>query len=365
MSPSLLVPIARRLMRQPAVAFHEAAVRSEVEAICREHGLTCQRDRFGNLLIEVKRGRVSRPTVLVAHLDHPGFEITARLPKGGLRAGFLGGVPAQYFRRGTRLRLLPAGGGARLGAALGRPKQLEFELIPDEAVRDRPAFAVWELEDFALRRGRIHGRACDDLIGVAASLATLIAASRSPGAVWLIGAMTRAEEIGFGGALALAASRWIPRNSLVISLETSRELPPVTMGDGVIVRVGDRSSIFDTQATRFLTEIAGDLQRRDREFQFQRALMQGGSCEGTVFSEAGYQTAAVCVALGNYHNCGPRRRIAAEYVSRADAERMVALLVSAAARAAKFAALTGRLRTRLARLADGSRERLLRSTRAG
>ena len=61
--------------------------------------------------------------------------------------------------------------------------------------------------------------------------------------------ISRAEEVGFQGALTVASSRQLPKDSLVISLETSRELPPVKMGQGVIIRVGDRASIFDSAAT--------------------------------------------------------------------------------------------------------------------
>ena len=46
--------------------------------------------------------------------------------------------------------------------------------------------------------------------------------------------------------------------------------------------------------------------------------MSGGTCEATAYQEFGFQTAAVCVALGNYHNCGPRNRIAAEFGVRID-----------------------------------------------
>ncbi|HAV61374.1 MAG TPA: hypothetical protein DCY13_03310, partial [Verrucomicrobiales bacterium] len=219
-------------------------------------------------------------------------------------------------------------------------------------------FAVWELPDHCARGSRIHGRACDDLIGVAAILATLVELRRSRIACHVIGAITRAEEVGFGGALALAAPAALPKTAMVISLETSREIAPVKMGSGVIIRVGDRSTVFDSEATRYLAEVANDLAAGRRGFAFQRALMSGGSCEGTVFSDAGWQTAAVCVALGNYHNCGPARRIAAEFVSRNDALGMVRLLVSAASRMAEFKSLTGRLRRRLRRLSRESGGRL-------
>ncbi len=208
---------------------------------------------------------------------------------------------------------MPGATPAKLGKRLGN--KLEFEIQPPAARKTapQPQFAVWELEDYALRRQHIHARACDDLVGVAAILATLIVLKQSRARINVIGVISRAEEIGFRGALAVADSRQLPGNSLVISLETSRELPPAKMGQGVIIRVGDRTSIFDSQATRFLQEVAAALKRRNKSFQFQRALMYGGTCEATAYQEFGFQTAAVCVALGNYHNCAPKCKIAAEY----------------------------------------------------
>ena len=224
-----------------------------------------------------------------------------------------------------------------------------------------PRFGVWKLEDFALRRGRVYGRACDDLIGVASILATLIELKRAAARVHVLGVISRAEEVGYQGALAVADAGVLPKNSFVVSLETSKEMPPVKMGQGMILRVGDRSSIFDSTGTRYLAEIAGDLQKRDPKFLFQRALMSGGTCEATAYQEFGYQCAGVCVALGNYHNCGPRDRIAAEYVSVADACGMIALLAEAARRMRDFDRVTGRLPLRLKLLLKDGRRRLLKS----
>src|SRR5438876_11257892 len=120
------------------------------------------------------------------------------------------------------------------------------------------------------------------------------------------------------------------------------------MGEGVILRVGDKASIFDPTASRFLAEVAGALQRRDKSFQVQRALMSGGTCEGTAYQEFGFQTAAVCVALGNYHNCHPGGWLAPEFVSLSDACDMVELLVEAARQLRAFARHTRRLPARLA-----------------
>jgi len=204
------------------------------------------------------------------------------------------------------------------------------------------------MEAFGLRRGHIHGRACDDLIGVASILATMIELKRRRARVQVWGVISRAEEVGFHGALAVAAIPEIPKRSLVISLETSRELPPIRIDKGVIIRVGDRTSIFDPDASRFLTQVAEGLTKNG--FEFQRALMSGGTCEGTAYQAFGFQTAAVCVALGNYHNCGPGNRIKAEYVSLNDACGMVDFLVETAKQMSNYSVLIERLPRRLRRL---------------
>jgi hypothetical protein len=125
---------------------------------------------------------------------------------------------------------------------------------------------------------------------------------------------------------------------------------------GVILRVGDKASIFDSASTRFLAEVAGEMQKQGG-FRFQRALMSGGTCEASAYQEFGYTCAAVCVALGNYHNCGPRDRIAAEYVSVDDAVSMVELLAAAAKRMPHFKRLAGRLPARLNKLLAEARRR--------
>lgn len=342
-------------MRQPAAPYHEAGVRAEVERICVENGLEHRRDRAGNVLVQLRTASGLRPVALAAHMDHPGFEIVRPLSNRRWLARFLGGVPDAWFKAGTRLRLMPGTHPARLAK---RRKARDFEIVAAKPPQSEPQFAVWELEDFKVRRGRIHGRACDDLIGVAAILATLIELKRTRAQVNVIGLISRAEEVGFHGALRIAAAKELPKNTLVISLETSRELPGVKMGGGVILRVGDRASIFDSSATRFLGEVAAGIKKRRKGFCFQRALMSGGTCEATAYQEFGFQTAAVCVALGNYHNCGPRNRIAAEFVDAADACGMVDLLVAAARQMPKYSHLTAKLPRRLNNLLDEARRRL-------
>jgi endoglucanase len=159
------------------------------------------------------------------------------------------------------------------------------------------------------------------------------------------GLFTRAEEVGFVGAIQLAKAGVIPKETLIVSLETSNvKGGPVKMGGGVIIRAGDRTSVFDSAGTATLLDVA-----KAAEIPHQRALMQGGTCEATAYALYGYRTAAMCVALGNYHNCGPGNKIAQEYVSVGDAVAMADLCI-ATARAKKsdpMAALRKRLEKRM------------------
>ena len=128
----------------------------------------------------------------------------------------------------------------------------------------------------------------------------------------------------------MARDGWLTEEGLtVISLETSAERPPARLGDGPIVRVGDKTSMFDATVTAELTAAA-----TAAGIPFQRCLMSGGTCEATPFRLYGVRCGALCVALGNYHNCGPDNRIEAEYVSPSDVEGLVELCVQVGRRGA-------------------------------
>ena len=357
MSSEIFLSLCQRLMRQPAVAYQESRVIQEVEAICTEHELDCVADSIGNRIVTLNTAPELSPIAMVAHLDHPGFEFLRRLADRTWEARFLGGVAPAYFRPGLALRCYPDGQTALLGEKLNA-EELRFKIEFSVAPKEPPSIAVWDLVPFSSESGRIKGRACDDLVGVAAALSTLVQLKQSGARVNARALLTRAEEVGFHGTLLLAKSGIISRDTLILSLETSREMPPVQMGQGVIIRVGDRASIFDNRGIRYLAQVATEMHEKDSNFRFQRALMSGGICEGTPFQEAGYRTIALCVALGNYHNCGSDQRILEEYVSLPDAQGMVRLLIETTTRFAEFNTLTGQLSQRLDRLTQEAKQRL-------
>src|SRR3989442_4741271 len=157
MTSEMICQLASRLMRHPAAPYHEHAVREEVERICVEHGLQPERDPFGNVLVRSRTAARQRPLVLAAHLDHPGFEVVRPLSASRWLGRFQGGVPDHYFRAGIRVRLMPGEMPAVLGRRKGTKKTFELRARHDSS-GTLPRFAVWEMEDFAVRRQRIYGR---------------------------------------------------------------------------------------------------------------------------------------------------------------------------------------------------------------
>ncbi len=310
--PTSLLELARAILSQPTAPFRESAVRAQIAAeLAKLPHVTTVIDAFGNLIAFFQRGSAPAHFAFAAHMDHPGFVFGPGAPGEAPVREFLGGVPEVYRAK--------------------NPPTRDFE-----------GFAMWDLPAFELKEGRIYSRACDDLIGCVAIIAMFAELERSGAEATVYGIFTRGEEVGFVGAIELAKSKCIPESVTIVSLETSSERGGACkMGDGVIVRVGDRTSIFDSAETARFMQWA-----RDNGIAHQRALMSGGTCEATAYQLYGYRTAGLCVALGNYHNCGPDEQIESEFVAVADVESMVALCV-AAAKAGDVGDPEGALRERL------------------
>lgn len=319
MAAPRVVQILERLARQPTAPMHEHAVLAEATHMARGFGASVRADQWGNLVVTPPGKRRGPALWLVAHTDHPGFEIS-----GPRQADFLGGVQAAYFRRGLRLRFFHDGEevAARIARFSSKRQRLSLEDTPEVRTLRRGDFGVFELEDFRISRGLIHARQLDDLAGSAVSLAVLERACRER-RLNVRALLTRAEEIGFVGSLGAAEDRRIPSSAWIINVEASKALPGVGIGDGPVIRVGDRRTTFDTQAEGLL-QSARD--RLPRSKPVQRFLMSGGTCEATVWNLYGYRASGLAIPLGNYHNMGPGNRVAAEFVSVKDLATAVDLL---------------------------------------
>ena len=335
------MPIPKTLndiLALPTAPFLETAVLSYIAKACGKlAGVKARFDHHGNLLAHYRFApRARTPLAFVAHTDHPGFIALDMLDARTVRAAFRGGVKSEYFS-GARVRFWSAGRwvrgrvseisrATRIADVPGwssRPEEVPLRVAAPVAPQ---SLGMWDLPDPVLGGDLVQATACDDLAGSAAMLTLLQRLSRKRSQAEVYCLFTRAEEVGFAGAIAAARTHTVPRQVPIISVETSSTLPHAPIGDGPIVRVGDRSSVFSPSLIAFCERVAKSFARRRKGFIYQRKLMDGGSCEATPFVAYGYVAAGVCIALGNYHNMdGQRAKIASEYISLHDWNCMVDL----------------------------------------
>ncbi len=324
--------ILRDLCSVPTAPFCESRVVDFVaNFVSHRKNLSLRADRFGNLLIELKSRSRSPRWVFTAHMDHPGL-IASETRGRTLHATFRGGVKTEFFR-GAKIRFFDADReipGVILTAKPGDPKRSEHHLtVRVDSLVPPCTLGMFDQGPGRFQSGKFLSRVCDDLAGAAACLAMFDQLHRKPPRSPIAVLLTRAEEVGFIGAIAVSQHRTLLRKSdRVIAIECSSQQPFAPQGAGVILRVGDRTSIFNSPLTYFLGQQADELKKRDKKFLYQRALMPGGTCEATVYDVFGYTASSLCVALGNYHNMDTqKKKIAPEFVDVADWRNMVKMFV--------------------------------------
>ncbi len=348
------------------MAFYESGVAATVESILNDLGLERRKDSFGNIIAKLAGSDSTvAPMAIVAHMDHPGFEITGRQGNEFI-ATALGGVPPTSFAEGVPLQvLLPDGSRApavttgRHGEEAERQVRLKLANAQDASSVEPPAAAVFDLVDFELDGNLIWMRAADDLAGCGAALAALARLAsgdkRPQGDIYCL--FTRAEEVGLVGARLAAEAGVLPPETLIISAESSRTLPGAEQGGGPVIRVGDAGFTFNADAESVLTRAREALQERQPDFKVQRQLMSGGVCEASAFALYGYQTTGIAFPLGNYHNAAAKGKIEAEYINVEDYLGGVALMEEAARRVSERTDTA--FRQRLRQVPQDLKQRLL------
>jgi endoglucanase len=255
--------------------------------------------------------------IFIAHMDHPGFH-GVHWKKNQLGVQWLGGSPTQQLEKA---RVWIADPAELLGfGKLHQPQLLEsgkaiqsawvqFDsnvLAKVKNLDPKTLFGGFAFRSFEWREKElIYAQAADDLIGsftvvsVALDLAKQL--SKNSSQVPFLGLLTRAEEVGFIGAIGHFQLEWLKkarRPILCISLETSRTLPGAEIGKGPIIRLGDKFTVFHSGSLHVLSTLA----RRILPQQHQCRVMDGGTCEASVAAVFGYPCVGMSIPLGNYHN---------------------------------------------------------------
>jgi len=297
-------------------------------------GLEMAADRFGNRIVRLRRGEPpGPPATFVAHLDHPGFLVAPDAIRNGsytYTAFFEGRVASSYFPK-SRVRLFRTPDDSGVPAVVEacteedpNRNNRQVSLRSDEAA-DGAVLAMWDIPPFVLRDGHVEARVCDDLVGCAVILEALRRLAAEPH-VDVCAIFSRAEEAGFCGVLCLLAEPslhpLLDPQGVFISVETSSERPGISVGDGAVIRLGDRMSTFEAAVVDKMWAVA-----KARMIPARRVLMDGGTCEATAFARAGLRTGGVCIPLRNYHNMDKERGgIAPEIVSTSDASALADLI---------------------------------------
>ena len=351
--------ILREVLSLPTAPFAEHRVSEYLRSfVASRQTLKLSEDKVGNLLVRYRRGkqRIPRPICLTAHIDHPGFVASRMMSTGKLRAAWYGGVEPKYFP-GSRVRFHTDGEWVRgkvtsmVTARRGTRTIVKSAVIAvSKAVADGSP-GMWDFPDPVVRGSRIHARACDDLAGVAGMLACLhdLDRRRPSGDAYFL--FTRAEEVGFVGAMAACKLGTIPKRCLIVAVETSSERTDARIGAGPILRVGDRATTFCSPATSFCAAVAADQAAKDKRFIYQRKLMDGGMCESSAYCELGYDATGMCVALGNYHNRNVATgKLAAEYIDLNDFALLVKWFIALVETKRRYTGRDSRIGEQLTRL---------------
>ncbi len=299
MAVPTLTAILKRILKQPTAPFHEYYVLSEIEALLKDcPHVKLKRDKYDNLIATYKHGKKrSSPTwVLASHMDHPGFVRPTDGRSGKDDWEFLGGVKEEIVAKGVKKGLRKPVKGGQI-ANWNFPVKIDAE--------------------------RISANACDDLIGCSSIVSTFWEMARLDLEAKVHAVFTRAEEVGWLGAWALGEHWPFDDDAVFLSLETSRPVNGAEFGAGPIIRVGDRLSVFDADATDAIVRTA-----QEQGIRVQRCLLDAGACEASALQALGYRSAGISVPLGHYHNVGEDKTIQPEYVMTEDVKGLVRLLTA-------------------------------------
>ena len=342
------------LARNPAVPFHEWGVAEHILGVLATlDGVEYGRDEFGNIIAHYIAPSIAalpeaerEPAIaFVAHMDHPGYEIIRADEGAGDGRAYiaraLGGVPAASMTKPTPAFVLMPDG-ERVPAEI-RPLDAESSREGDRLVGVRlksdaefamPAAVVFDLPDFGIEGETIRMRAADDLAGCGAILSALERLVTTDAEADFYAVFTRAEEGGLFGARLMAEAGTLPKNTLVVSVESSPLIPGVAQGKGPVIRTGDRVYTFDADAEQVFIAAQQSIRERDKDFKTQRQLMSGGGCEATAFAVFGYKVTGLAFPLGNWHNAtttipDPDGGVDSEFISVSDYLGGVALMAEA------------------------------------
>ena len=319
----------------PSTSFHENLIFQCIKRILSSENIPFKTDTYGNILARIEGTKPqNKPVAFVAHMDHPGFELVEKLEDSIFRAKTLGGLPKLCEINESKVKIINEKNviyGKILFHEKGKnPSNFRFsnsdrwlnkENVIIEVENNNfelPAPAVFDLPNPIIKNNEIMTPVADDLAGCALILETLKSLKDIKTQYSFRGIFSRAEEVGLYGARLIANSNRISKKSIIVSVETSSELPGARSGFGPIIRTGDRSTTFNNDGEIILLSAVKEILKTNRSFKFQRQLMDLGGSEATAFSAFGYKVTGISLPLINWHNSNDSGSVESERISLTD-----------------------------------------------
>jgi putative aminopeptidase FrvX len=326
--------IMKNVFSQPTAPFRENWVLNSIEKELKNLRVPYFKDRWGNIIAGVtgpKTLKTSRRVALLAHTDHPGFHIVSKIKENLFQAQWHGGFPPKTFKAKVSIHNPQFPGKRALGSIVSKKfsKKAIFQIKLKGRSHfpiNQDCFGAFAYPGFSKSKSRVHTRAADDLSGVTIILSTF-ARLKTNEKKNMLGIFTRAEEVGFKGTLGIIYENLLGKENSVISLEASRQLVGARIGQGPVIRLGDKKTLFDSIVTSRLDEAAAVLIKKQKNFKVQRRIMNGGTCEATPFNLHNIKASGIAVPLGNYHNQRPDGKPGPEFIDLHDVEKAVQLCV--------------------------------------
>lgn len=316
--------IVHEIFHEPTAPFFEGWVLGKIEAILIENKIPFFYDDSRNLIAGVKTKKALKKARVgfIAHTDHPGFHVDKKIGKNRYKALWFGGAPFKKMK-GSKVAIYhPFLPGQKHTGTISEFKYksytregMDFELkTTSELPITKGSFGAFDFPALEKKKDLIYTRVADDLTGVVIILGILSDLKRELRKNKIVGIFTRAEEVGWVGCWAILRAKLLSKDISLVSLEASKTLPLAEIGRGPVLRIGDRATIFDSDLSIALWDVA-----KNSKIPFQRRVMDGGSCEASAANLFGYKTTGISIPLGNYHNEGPHGP-APEFVSLKDVD---------------------------------------------
>ncbi|OQW48578.1 MAG: hypothetical protein A4S09_04050 [Proteobacteria bacterium SG_bin7] len=317
--------LVHEIFHEPTAPFCEGWVLGRIESILIQHKIPFFYDDARNLIAGVKsKSALKKVRVgFIAHADHPGFHIEKKVGKNKYKALWYGGAPFKKMKGAEIAIYHPFLPKEKHRGIISKFKYKTYlrEGIPFEIKTEKElplvkgCFGAFDFPALEKKGDLIYTRVADDLTGVVIILGLLIDLKKKLSKNKIAGVFTRAEEVGWVGCWAILQAKLFSKDISLVSLEASKTLPLAEIGKGPVLRIGDRATIFDSDLSIALWDVA-----RNSKVPFQRRVMDGGSCEASAANLFGYKTTGISIPLGNYHNEGPSGP-APEFVSLKDVDR--------------------------------------------